>query len=200
MKAKTLATSFISAVALSSAEMVFGSVNPTSATSLRWDWGYAGSGITASGTFITDDTPNSSGFYLITQITGTRNGDTITGLQTTGTAIPGNEPYAVDNLISLGSQQLTVNGFGFSTATGDYANPFLADFLSPQSYREFFSTPPFISESLEPQDSELPISFSATLQPVPEPSTLAGLLTFSSLIVSSVVKNCWQKRKLKLNR
>lgn len=196
MKAKTLATSFISAVTLSSAGMGFGWVNPASAASLTWDWDYAGSGITASGTFFTNDTPDSSGFYSITEITGTRNGDTIISLQPTGTAIPGNEPYAIDNLIRLGSQHLTGNGFGFSTAAGDYANPFFADFLSPQGYREFFSTPPFISGSLEPQDSELPIRFSAKV--VPEPSILPGLLTFSSLVVGGVIKKRWQKRKRKL--
>ncbi|MBV8886182.1 MAG: hypothetical protein JO235_19615 [Chroococcidiopsidaceae cyanobacterium CP_BM_RX_35] len=197
MKAKTLAYSFISAVTLSIAGMVLGSVNPAFAASLAWDWNYAGSGITANGTFITNDTPDSSGFYLITEITGTRNGDIITGLQPTGTAIPGNEPFAVDNLISLGSQQLTSNGFGFSTAAGNYVNPFFADFLSPQVYLEVFSAPPFISGSLGPQDSELPISFSANLQPaaVPEPSPLPGLLAFSGLVVSDVVR-----RRCRLSR
>ncbi|OUL28947.1 hypothetical protein BV378_07040 [Nostoc sp. RF31YmG] len=73
-----------------------------SASALSWNWNYydSGAGIDACGTFTTSDTPNSLGFYQITGITGIRNGETITGLQPTGTAIPGNEPYIVDNLIS----------------------------------------------------------------------------------------------------
>src|SRR5438477_12735691 len=47
--------------------------------SLIWGWNYSGAGVVASGTFTTDDTPDGLGFYLITSITGTRNGQTITG-------------------------------------------------------------------------------------------------------------------------
>ena len=57
--------------------------------SLLWNWSYSGPGISAQGTFTTVDTPDGLGFYLITGITGVRNGETITGLQTVGTAIPG---------------------------------------------------------------------------------------------------------------
>jgi hypothetical protein len=143
--------------------------------SLNWDWNYSGTGVVASGTFTTNDTPDGSGFYLITGITGMRNGETITGLQPTGTAIPGNEPFAVDNLVSLNGPQLTHNGFGYAATGGNYANPFFADFLSPPRYLEFFSAPPFTG-GLGPEDSELPISFAATLTTVPEPETYALLL------------------------
>jgi hypothetical protein len=57
--------------------------------SILWDWNYSGSGITASGTFTTGDTPDANGAYLITDITGTRNSETITALQPPGTSIPG---------------------------------------------------------------------------------------------------------------
>src|SRR3954449_9652951 len=67
--------------------------------SLLWNWSYSGPGISAQGVFTTVDTPDSLGFYLITGITGVRNGDAITGLQPVGTPIPGNEPFAVDNLV-----------------------------------------------------------------------------------------------------
>src|SRR5436309_2068044 len=83
--------------------------------SLIWNWSYSGTGINAAGTFLTVDTPDALGFYLITGITGMRNGETITGLQATGTPIPGNEPFAVDNLIRVGASQLTGDGFGYST-------------------------------------------------------------------------------------
>ena len=38
-----------------------------------WNWSYSGDGITADGRFITDDTPDALGFYLITSITVHRN-------------------------------------------------------------------------------------------------------------------------------
>jgi len=138
--------------------------------SLYWNWNYSGSGITASGTFVTDEAPDGLGFYLITGIAGTRNGAAITALQPTGTAIPGNEPFAVDNLVRLNGPQLTHNGFGYAIAGGTYANPFFADFLSPARYLEFFSSPPFTG-GLATEDSELPISFVATLVTIPEPGT-----------------------------
>src|SRR5205085_7878820 len=84
--------------------------------SLYWNWNYSGNGITASGTFSTHDTADALGFYLITAITGTRNGEMITALQPTGTPIPGNEPFAVDNLVRLDGPQLTHDGFGYAIA------------------------------------------------------------------------------------
>jgi hypothetical protein len=147
---------------------VGGATVEQASASLIWGWNYSGADVVASGTFTTNDTSDGSGFYLITGITGTRNGGTITGLQPTGTPIPGNEPFAVDNLVSLNGPQLTHNGFGYAATGGNYANPFFADFLSPPRYLEFFSAPPFTSE--------LPISFSATLTTVPEPGIYALLL------------------------
>jgi hypothetical protein len=79
-----------------------------------WDWSYSAPGIAASGTLTTSDTANSQGFYLITDISGTRNGETLTGLQRVGTAIPGNNGYPVDNLIRATGPQMTSHGFGFS--------------------------------------------------------------------------------------
>jgi hypothetical protein len=139
------------------------------AASTLWNWNYSTSGVNASGTFTTVESPDSNGGYLITGITGTRNGQTITGLQAPGTWIPGNEPYVVDNLVFLGpGPQLTSAGFGFSIAGGSYSNPFYAGFLSPPVYLEFFSTPP--------THTELPIAFSATPVPTPEPATTALVL------------------------
>ena len=45
------------------------------AASKLWNWDYTGSGIAASGTFLTLDTPDASGGYLITSIKGARNGE-----------------------------------------------------------------------------------------------------------------------------
>jgi hypothetical protein len=128
----------------------------SSAHAKLWIWSYSGERISASGEFTTTDTSYGGG-YTITGITGQRNGVAITGLQPTGTAIPGNEPYAVDNLLSLSAPQLTGNGFGFSLADGTYSNPFYADFLSPPVYLEFYSIPGNPGAS-----TELPVVFSAT--------------------------------------
>ena len=156
--------------ALTSIAVITFAVLPANA-SILWDWNYAGSGITASGTLTTLDTPDGAGGYLITAITGTRNAETITGLQPTGTAIPGNEPFAVDNLVFAGAgPQLTSHGFGFSTSGGNYSNPFYADFLPAPGYLEFFSKPPFTNGAPGSEDSELPVQFSAAPVLTPEPA------------------------------
>jgi hypothetical protein len=160
------------------------------AASILWNWDYSGSGISASGTFITVERPNGKGGYLITRITGTRNGKTITGLQPPGTSIPGNEPYTVDDLVFLGrGPQLTSHGFGFSTSDGNYSNPFYADFLPIPGYLEFFSTPPFTAGAPGLGHSELPVQFSAAQVAIPEPGTYA--LVFVALALARLR---WQAR------
>jgi hypothetical protein len=124
---------------------------------LLWNWSYSGTGVSASGTFKTNDAPDGAGFYQIVGITGDDNGVTITGLQPTGTAIPGNEPYAVDNLVSAAEPRLTTHGFGFSLANGDYANPF----YNGSSYYEYLSVPPYANGA----GPERPVSFSAAIVP-----------------------------------
>jgi hypothetical protein len=146
------------------------------ATALTWNWSYSGAGIAASGTFTTVDTPDGSGSYLMTGIAGVRNGAAILGLQPAGTPIPGNELFSVDNLVRVESPQLTVHGFGYAIAGGTFSNPFFARFLQPPEYLEFFSAPPFTPGVAGPEDSELPIRFSAAPAPVPEAATWALLL------------------------
>lgn len=157
------------------AELLFGTVRSAAAATLNWNWNYSGAGISASGNFVTEDTPDAAGFYLITGITGTRNGEAITGLQPAGTPIPGNEPFNVDNLISLNARQLTGDGFGYFTASGNYSSPFFASFLSTPGYLEVFSASPLAVgfQNFGSEDSELPISFSAQLVNVSEPSPLS---------------------------
>jgi hypothetical protein len=161
---------------------------PATASTL-WNWDYSAPGIAAAGTLTTVDNPNGSGGFLITGITGTRNAETITGLQPVGTSIPGNEPFLVDDLIFLGpGPQLTGDGFGFSTSGGNYSNPFYADFLAVPGYLEFFSWPPFTVGTPGPEDSELLVQFSATRVSTPEPASFAlvfGALALISLRVRS---------------
>ncbi|MBG1262789.1 PEP-CTERM sorting domain-containing protein [Nostoc commune] len=168
-----------------------------SASALTWNWNYSGTGIEAIGNFTTDNTPDNLGFYQILGITGTRNGETITGLQPVGTPIPGNEPFDVDNLISLNTQQLTGDGFGYSTSGGNYSSPFFASFLPTPSYLEVFSAPPLTPgfENFGTEDSELPISFSATIITVPEPTSILSLLALATLGVPSALK-CNKQSKL----
>jgi hypothetical protein len=125
--------------------------------SLLWNWSYSGAGVSASGTFTTNDEPDEAGFYRIVGITGADNGVTITGLQPTGTAIPGNAPYAVDNLVSAAEPHLTTHGFGFPLASGNYANPF----YNGSGYYEYLSVPPYVNGA----GPERPVSFSAVIVP-----------------------------------
>ncbi len=139
-----------------------------------WSWSYSGSGISAAGSLLTSDTPDAAGYFHIVSITGSRNGDAIVALYPTGLAIPGNEPYSVDNLIRRdGSGMITVHGFGYSLASGAYVNPYFADFLSPPAYAEVFTQGGTLSE--------VPITFTATPvaapSAVPEPSAAACLLS-----------------------
>jgi hypothetical protein len=144
---------------------VFGRAQPAEAT--LWNWSYTGGGFAASGTITTSDTPNADGFFSITGISGSRNGEAIVSLQPTGTAIPGNEGFPVDNLLTTETPQLTSSGFGYQLADGTFGNVFFADFLSPQTYLEFFSDPALGTHT------ELPITFDAT---VPEPAGLLPML------------------------
>lgn len=140
---------------------------PQAWAGIVWNWSYTGIGIQANGTFTTSDAADAAGFHEITAITGSRNGDAITGLHPTGEAIPGNEPFALDNLVRIGPQdQLTVHGFGFVTASGGYSNPFFADFLPTPTFMEVFTT--------AGSYTEVPIAFTASA--VPEPASIFLLL------------------------
>jgi hypothetical protein len=160
--------------------VVLGTITLTAASanaSIFWDWNYIASGITASGTLTTVDNPNADGGYLITGITGVRNGETIIGLQAAGTSILGNEPFVVDDLIFRGpGPQLDGDGFGFSTADGNLSNPFFADFLATPGYLEFVSRPPFTPGAPGPEDSELPVRFFAVTVSAPEPAAFGLVL------------------------
>jgi len=137
------------------------------AQAATWDWNYSAAGVSAAGTFTTTDAPDANGFYEITAITGSRNGVAIIGLETAGTAIPGNDPYAVDNLVSIAGPQLTWNGFGYALADGSWANPF----SDGSTAWEYLSVPPYV----EGAGQEVAVAFSATQVPEPASGTLALL-------------------------
>jgi hypothetical protein len=131
------------------------------AAPLQWTWHYTGAGIIASGTLTTDDVANDAGYFQIIGINGSRNGVNIVRLQPTGTAIPGNEAYAVDNQINPTGQQLTDKGFGFALADGTFVNPFFAHAHTPPTYLEFFSVPDHVPRKAGARNSELPVRFTA---------------------------------------
>lgn len=122
-----------------------------------WNWSYSGTGVSAPGTFTTNDLPDGAGFYQIIGIIGADNGVRIIGLQPTGTAIPGNDPYAIDNLVSVAEPHLTAHGFAFSLENGNYANPF----YNGSSYYEYLSVQPYVNGA----GPERPVSFSAAIVP-----------------------------------
>ncbi len=159
-KMKTKATGWAAAALIVAAA-------PLSAqAALQWNWQYSGVGVDASGTLLTGDVADAEGFYLVSAISGVRNGEAITGLQATGTAIPLNEPFAVDNLVKADGT-LSSHGIGYATTAGTYANLFLAGWLSPAQNVEFSSIPALSTTA------EVPVSFSFALAgTVPEPSTL----------------------------
>jgi len=162
------------------------------AASLTWDWSISliGSnrpGAVWGGTFITGDAPDSDGFYTITALTGERQGVAILRLQPTGTAIPDNAPYAVDNRVRPAHPegQLTKAGFGFELANGWFENPFLATWELPELvYLAFLSKPPFGTGS--PDTEEPQVAFQASIR-VPEPLTAALLL--SGLLAIGAVRS-----------
>jgi hypothetical protein len=112
-------------------------ITPASAR-LLWCWSFAGSGVSAAGTIATSNDVDGDGFYRIISIAGTANSATITALQPTGTAIPGNAGFPVDNLIRPTAPQLTKHGFGFAASDGTYHNPFLL-----KQYLDYMSRPPY---------------------------------------------------------
>lgn len=129
------------------------------AEALEWRWSYQGEGVQASGTFTTDDAPDTDGFYKIAAIGGQANGVAITGLQPAGTSIPGNEGYPVDNLVRTAAPQLSKSGFGYALVNGTYANPFYGAHFAKPGYYDFFSDP------ANGRTSEPIVTFSATKTP-----------------------------------
>jgi hypothetical protein len=125
----------------------------------NWRWSVSGANFEASGHLITSVRPNDEGFYQIASVHGQVNGVAIAGLVPTGTSVPGNEPYTVDNLVRLPSDgnapQLTNDGFAFALTDGTFANPFYKTDGSPPQYLNFTSDP------ATKKTNEAPIRFSA---------------------------------------
>ena len=121
---------------------------------LTWCWRFAGSGVSAAGSFITGNVADQAGFHRIIAINGTANAAAVTALQPNDTAIPGNAGFPVDNLIRPTAPQLTKHGFGFAAADGSYHNPFHLE-----QYLDYVSRPPYA----DGKGAEPPIQFKASV-------------------------------------
>lgn len=118
-----------------------------------WCWNFAGTGVSAAGTFLTGNDADAEGYYRITGITGSVNSAPITALQPTGASIAGNSGFPVDNLVRATAPQLTKHGFGFMAADGSYHNAFHVG-----HYQDYISRPPYA----DGKGTEPMIEFKAT--------------------------------------
>jgi len=145
-----------------------------------FDFSYSGAGITASGTLTA--TLQSGNTYLISAITGTRNGQSITGLLAPSTFAPCG---CNDNLLYFpaggdnpdGNRFIDVNGFAFSTAGGTF-DPFVNGIGGP--YMEEDGNSSFTSLN----------SFDVT-ESVPAPIPGAGALSYLLVLLGGA----WRWRK-----
>lgn len=112
MTKKVLATA-----ALLLAGVGFGSA---AQASILWDWSYTDAFHDSFGGTLTTNS-QSGGNYLITGITGTADGETITGLDAVNTCCGSNFN---DNLLHSTGTQLDVAGLTFSTALFPHVNLF----------------------------------------------------------------------------
>jgi hypothetical protein len=151
--------------------LIFLVCGATSALADSFSFSYTGSGVTASGTFTTNSL--SGGSYLITAITGTRNGQSMTLLAPL--AFDGN-----DNLLFPTSPLLDFNGFSFAAGGVNY-NVYFNSFACCGGTTTYYetSTPGVLGTQ---------VNFSAS---VPEPSTFV-------LLVSGLAAIGWGvRRKIK---
>lgn len=173
---KTSVLSILSGVALATSGMVLGSVNPASAAQL-WNWSYSRFGtMGGSGTFTTNDGPLP---YLITDITGTSEGNMITGLIAPG-GLLGN-----DNLLTNLNPplQLTSNGVSFSILNFSQGINIRSNLFSvgfpPRNYSLFNAN----------SNGRNLVTFTATyVATIPEPSSLLGYITLGGLMLGGIVR------------
>jgi len=171
----------LSRVALATLGMVFGLCLPSSAAQL-WNWSYGGGGsIGGSGTFTTNDGPSP---YLVTGITGTSEGQTITSLIPVGVHNSGRN----DNLLYPNFPWFNqFKGVAFNTPNSGVPG------LPLSGINFSFSAPDGNINLLErPGIFSYAISFTATRSQspstTPEPSSLLGFITLGGLMLGSSVR------------
>lgn len=130
-----------------------------SAHAETWAFSYTGPGITASGTFTTAG--NALVAEPILSISGTRNGQAITGLIPLDT----DPNFTYDNLFTIGSPNFTEGGVLFSLAGGQ---PNTNVYFFEGTYNEVYVTD-------DGDVFDTPITWSVSA--VPEPATALALLS-----------------------
>ncbi|MBC7940110.1 MAG: PEP-CTERM sorting domain-containing protein [Chitinophagaceae bacterium] len=128
-----------------------------------WSWSYAGTGVTASGTFTT------AGLALapeaVTSITGARNGAPIVGL----VALGADPDFIYDNLFQAAPPHFTDGGLVFSFSGG------------LPNVNLYYLGGDFVDLRIVDGDAvEIPVSFSVTA--VPEPSTALAMMAGLGLL------------------
>lgn len=142
-------------------------------------WSYTGDGVNASGTFTTD--PISGGTYLITGITGQRNGEIITGLSTFGGA--NNLLYTVFAYFDIFGLSYVAGGTAYNVyGTGQVPGPGVGEV----PIEGYFSLDP-VPHTVNTELTNLSIT---RLGEVPEPS--------SFFLVSSGVAAALLRRRRKV--
>ena len=145
------------------AASLLGAVAGASAGTLDWSFSYEdvatnGSMIIASGTLMTDDTAV-GGQFLVTGVSGTRNGASLT-------LDPG---YAgADDELSAGTRQTSFAGISFTDGTNDFNV-----FWNGAGYSECSTLPDAACTGLDSDGTV--ISFTASAAAVPEPAPVAML-------------------------
>ncbi len=137
-----------------------------------WIWSYTGDGVTAAGTLTT------AGPALVPEailsVTGSRNGLAITGLVPLGT-----DPFfEYDNEFSSVAPYFSAPGMLYSVAGGQ---PNVNVYFFNGEYFDLYA------DGLEA--IEVPITFSVTAAPVPEPSTVLAMMAGLGLLGVYMRKN-----------
>jgi hypothetical protein len=112
-------TKIMGLILLAVGSLAANATSMANATSLLWDFNYAGNGVSASGSITTDSTLN-GGAYLITDITGQRNGESILSLTPAGYVDLGRGYLFSDNLLYPVAPYVDVAGITFQTSSGYY--------------------------------------------------------------------------------
>ncbi len=132
-------------------------LNSGSALALNWEFSYSGPDVNASGMLTTTDTTNSSGYYTITGISGTRNELTISEIIDVGGFSLSNN----DNLIKISSPQLTDLGFAYTLADGTEVHTYNFGFREELVNGGLYSDG-LITFSATPASAAVPWDFSPT--------------------------------------
>jgi len=174
--------SFLSLLAATTA--AFGTIlslssAPALADSFNFD--YSGAGITASGVLTTTSFDPSIGGYLITDVTGQRNGTSISML------LPPNTFAGNDNLLFATSPYLDGAGWAYEAGGGTYYDAFS---IAPGGYFEQSSQTPSAATSLT--SFIITPSSPPPPTPVPEPSEAMAIVVMGVWIDAA-----WRLRKKK---